>query len=66
VSGGSEDLKENGASLARDARIIFEKLVRGLFCCKHFFPIYLANNRLTKSTLETRIFSIVFEQNPKI
>lgn len=26
VSGGSEELKNNGASLARDARIIFEKL----------------------------------------
>jgi aarF domain-containing kinase len=27
VSGGSEELKENGATLAKDARIIFEKLV---------------------------------------
>lgn len=28
VSGGSGELKKNGASLAKDARIIFEKLVR--------------------------------------
>ena len=27
VSGGSAELKKNGASLAKDARIIFEKLV---------------------------------------
>jgi hypothetical protein len=31
VAGGPEDLKNNGASLAKDARIIFEKLVLILF-----------------------------------
>jgi aarF domain-containing kinase len=30
VSGGSGELKKNGASLAKDARIIFEKLVSGI------------------------------------
>ena len=44
VSGGSGELKKNGASLAKDARIIFEKLVskfsfhrcRGMIhCCSY-------------------------------
>lgn len=33
VSGGTEELKNNGASLAKDAREIFEKLVSNLVYC---------------------------------
>ena len=33
VSGGASELKKNGGSLARDARIIFEKL--GSYCLVH-------------------------------
>ena len=39
VAGGSGELKKNGASLAKDARIIFEKLVRNFVYLVEDFSI---------------------------
>jgi hypothetical protein len=46
VSGGTPELQKNGAALARDARIIFEKLVRSRFMFHVVSLLSVSDNRV--------------------